>query len=67
MRRRMLYIMERSERDRIYYLKNREKKIAQALSNYHAKREEILKQRKERRTGYEYYFAVLPAVKISFD
>jgi hypothetical protein len=51
----------------MYYLKNREKKIAQALSNYHANREEISKQRKERRTGYEYYFAVLPPVKISFD
>jgi len=57
--------MERSERDRAYYLKNREKKIAQASANYLAKREEILKKRKEK---YHYhYFATLPPIKISFD
>jgi hypothetical protein len=57
--------MERSERDRAYYLKNREKKIAQVLSNYRANKEEILKKRKEK---YHYhYFAMLPPLKISFD
>lgn len=53
--------------DRAYYLKNRQKKIAQASANYYAKREEILKKRKEKRKGYEYYFAILPPLKISFD
>lgn len=64
MRKQFLYIMDY---DRAYYLKNRQKKIAQASANYYAKREEILKKRKEKRKGYEYYFAILPPLKISFD
>lgn len=57
--------MERIVRDKLYYEKNKEKKIAQVLSHYHANREEILKKRKEKRK--DYYFAILPPLKISFD
>lgn len=57
--------MDRSARDKAYYEANKEKKIAQVLSNYHENREEILKTRRKKRK--DYYFAVLPPITVSFN